>query len=921
MAIARYNNKGYIVVAGTDKYLYAYDVDGGRHWKSDVQYHTNSYGTILGIADFNNDGIPEVYTGNQVFSLTNGKKLCDGGTSKHSGILAQGAGHLSAVADMDGDGTLEIIAGRNIYKVNIANHNGTAGNSIDTIPGWQFSGEGNSTEDGVTQVVDIDNDGKMEVVVYSVKENWIVLYVWKPLPDGHSYNLGFIRLSQTMLPHGIPVIGNIDNDIYPEIIYVGNFGGVYMMTAKYDPSGSVGNKLAFGWVLSLMNDSGCTGIALFDFNRDGRNEIVYRNRAQLKILGYGSDTTPIEYAYFDKVQSGVLIESPVIADVDDDGQAEIVVTGWDGKINSVDGRYATAQNGYLRVFKTGGSPWAPARTVWNQYGYNANCVNKDLTIPQYMLEPAAMFPGSDGVSGTSDDVKPYNAYRLQQGMLNGYGVPVWPAPDAIPEQTVNTYVSNDTVSITVEISNMGDVAIGPPVYVTIYKDFVSDAAIIATDSLNELIRPGETGYVTVVIPDINLYLPFFNIIARINDNNGRFPYQPECDTGGSELTIRNPVFHRLMKKDAMLDSVQNNGYYSNPVSVLFNESIKYEITAINASSNAGKVVVVDTLPAYLNYVTGTAWPTVGFVNSRIMGMPARDVLKWTLTNVASMDTCRFRYEATPDNGVCVSQPLFINRAWITLSDKLIVETGNSTYHQGAGAGVVTFSTAYGGSIYNAEPQVLDYKTSARGGVLVVPNEGYVFSGWSHGDYISLRGEQIQARKGIMHYDTLTVFGKVEFTANFEPDEYPVYYYLNGGENADNNPSVYTVESGAITLEAPRKVGDVFVGWTGSNGEKPQETVTIPKGSTGELEFYANFLYSGREDVSRKEIRRDKIWSAGDELCVRTAGTGSIVRIYKMNGILYKQCTIIVNGVTKIKLEQGIYIVTLNNSAGRSIIIQ
>jgi len=33
-----------------------------------------------------------------------------------------------------------------------------------------------------------------------------------------------------------------------------------------------------------------------------------------------------------------------------------------------------------------------------------------------------------------------------------------------------------------------------------------------------------------------------------------------------------------------------------------------------------------------------------------------------------------------------------------------------------------------------------------------------------------------------------------------------------------------------------------------NADEPQANVVISKGVTGELEFYANFLYSGREDV-------------------------------------------------------------------------
>jgi uncharacterized repeat protein (TIGR02543 family) len=234
--------------------------------------------------------------------------------------------------------------------------------------------------------------------------------------------------------------------------------------------------------------------------------------------------------------------------------------------------------------------------------------------------------------------------------------------------------------------------------------------------------------------------------------------------------------------------------------------------------------------------------------------------------------------------------------------------------------MVTFSAAYGGSIYNADPQAVDYSTSARAGVLVVPDDGYRFTGWSHDGYIPHRGPAIAAASGIAHYDTLAVYGNVELTARFEPETYPIRYYLNDGENASANPLAYTVESGDITLASPRKAGDVFTGWTGSNGDAPQETVTIPARSTGERDYYANFLYSGREASAPEDAKTDNIWSSGNEAYIRTSHAGSIARIYSPDGVLHAQCTIISAGTTKIRLEQGVYIVTLNNGTGRKIVI-
>ena len=234
---------------------------------------------------------------------------------------------------------------------------------------------------------------------------------------------------------------------------------------------------------------------------------------------------------------------------------------------------------------------------------------------------------------------------------------------------------------------------------------------------------------------------------------------------------------------------------------------------------------------------------------------------------------------------------------------------------------MTFSASYGGNIYNAGEQALDYKATPSSGIIIAPDEGYVFAGWSHSDYTSLRGATIEAQEGIMLYDTLTVYGNVELHASFVPEEYAIAYFLNGGTNAETNPDKYTIESGTIELEAPEKENDTFIGWTGSNGDEPQQSVVIANGTTSELTFYANFLHSGREDV-KPEVsdNADKVWAVDDDLYVRTNKAGSIVRVYSLDGVLCEQHTIVVPGITTRKLLRGIYVVTINNNIGQKVVL-
>jgi uncharacterized repeat protein (TIGR02543 family) len=129
-----------------------------------------------------------------------------------------------------------------------------------------------------------------------------------------------------------------------------------------------------------------------------------------------------------------------------------------------------------------------------------------------------------------------------------------------------------------------------------------------------------------------------------------------------------------------------------------------------------------------------------------------------------------------------------------------------------------------------------------------------------------------------------------------------------------------VESGDIVLEAPFKVGDVFLGWTASTDEEPQMTVNIPKGSTGELTFYANFLNSGREK-EEETITEDKIWASGDILYVKVSTAGSIIRIYSPDGVLQKHHTALSTGTAEIKLPVGLYVATINNGVGQKVKIE
>ena len=77
-------------------------------------------------------------------------------------------------------------------------------------------------------------------------------------------------------------------------------------------------------------------------------------------------------------------------------------------------------------------------------------------------------------------------------------------------------------------------------------------------------------------------------------------------------------------------------------------------------------------------------------------------------------------------------------------------------------------------------------------------------------------------------------------ATLTPITYNITYDLDGGSVATANPTTYNVTTPTFTLNNPTKVACNFDGWTGSNGDTPETTVTIAQGSTGDRSYTAHW---------------------------------------------------------------------------------
>ena len=109
-------------------------------------------------------------------------------------------------------------------------------------------------------------------------------------------------------------------------------------------------------------------------------------------------------------------------------------------------------------------------------------------------------------------------------------------------------------------------------------------------------------------------------------------------------------------------------------------------------------------------------------------------------------------------------------------------------------------------------------------------KGYTFVGWF--DSKNADAKKVDENTVIRNKLT-TVY------AHWELNSYSITYDYDGGTPV-SNPTSYSVETNTFTLKNPTRTGYRFDGWTGSNGTTPQQTVTIQKGTTGDLSYTANW---------------------------------------------------------------------------------
>jgi hypothetical protein len=216
-----------------------------------------------------------------------------------------------------------------------------------------------------------------------------------------------------------------------------------------------------GWKRTTEDDSSrATSSSVFDFNGDGAAEVVYTDECYFRVYDGTSGGVYLALPSLNRT----ITENPVVADVDNDGNAEIVfaqnnaegtvrcsesdLDSWPDGENDVPAE--SLPNG-LEVWGDPTDVWVAARRVWNQHSYHVTNVTEAGAIPIH--EPESWKPLNGRL---------YNTFRSQP---RGAGV----APDLaltaiqISSPDVSCGELSDTLEISVEVRNLGDLRVGPGV--------------------------------------------------------------------------------------------------------------------------------------------------------------------------------------------------------------------------------------------------------------------------------------------------------------------------------------------------------------------------------------------------------------------------------------------------------------------------